>query len=161
MKYSFLVAGALLLASFGPLQQNSAQEKQDKTKAVSTSSSDEIPYNPTAEDLAKKNPVPVTAEGLAEARKLYGYHCAMCHNENGDGKGDLADAMKLKLNDWRNPAVLAGKSDGELFYVVSNGKGKMVGGEGDRTSDKVRWNLVNLVRSFAKKGTEKASETTP
>jgi hypothetical protein len=25
-------------------------------------------------------------------------------------------------------------------------------GEGDRTAEKVRWNFVNLVRSFAKKG---------
>jgi hypothetical protein len=27
----------------------------------------------------------------------------------------------------------------------------MVGGEGDRTKEEVRWNLVNLVRSFGKK----------
>jgi hypothetical protein len=27
----------------------------------------------------------------------------------------------------------------------------MVGGEGDRAKEEVRWNLVNLVRSFGKK----------
>jgi mono/diheme cytochrome c family protein len=166
MKHSFLIAGAFLLASFGlvVVQQNSAQEKQDKPKSTSssTSNSDEVPYNPTPEDLAKKNPVPATPEGLAEAKKLYTYHCAMCHGDNGDGKGDLAADMKLNLSDWRNAATLAAKSDGELFYIVSNGKGKMVGGEGDRTSEKVRWNLVSLVRSFPKKdGTEKAKADTP
>jgi len=32
-------------------------------------------------------------------------------------------------------------------------------GEGDRTPAKMRWNMVNLVRSFAKKGAgEKAKE---
>jgi len=28
--------------------------------------------------------------------------------------------------------------DGELFYIITNGRGKMVGGEGDRTKDEVR-----------------------
>jgi len=41
-------------------------------------------------------------------------------------------------------------TDGELFWIISNGKGKMPG-EGDRTKERVRWNFVNLVRSFVKK----------
>ena len=54
-----------------------------------------------------------------------------------------------------NVSASIGKmTDGELFFVISNGRGKMIGGEGDRTSEKVRWNLVNLVRSFG--GKEKA-----
>ena len=105
-----------------------------------------------AEDAAKKNPVKASAEGMAGAKKLYGYHCAMCHGKDGDGKGDLAADMKLELKDWRNPDSLAKMTDGELFYVITNGRGKMTGGEGDRTKEEVRWNLVNVVRAFAKKG---------
>ena len=109
-----------------------------------------------AEEAARKNPVKPTPEGLAGARKLYGYHCAMCHNINGGGKGELAETMKLQLHDWREASSIANMTDGELFFVITNGKGKMIAGEGDRTSETVRWNLVNLVRSFAKKsGTEK------
>jgi mono/diheme cytochrome c family protein len=104
-----------------------------------------------AEDAAKKNPVKSTPEGMAEARKLFGYHCAMCHGKNGDGKGDLAADMKLQLKDWRDANSLAKMTDGELFYIVTNGRGKMTGGEGDRTKEDVRWNLVNVVRAFAKK----------
>jgi mono/diheme cytochrome c family protein len=148
MKRLLWIPSAILLVSVGMLeaQQNAPQQKSKESK-----NPDEIEYKPTAEDLAKKNPVPPTPEGLAEARKLYGYHCAMCHGEKGEGKGDLAEQMKLQLLDWRDPSVLANRSDGELFYIVSNGKGKMLGGEGDRTTEKVRWNLVSLVRSFAKK----------
>ena len=147
MKNSFLLAGALLVAAFASaaLRQNS----QEKPKE--SANSDEVPFNPTPEDLAKKNPVAPTAEGLAAARKLFGYHCAMCHGEKGDGKGDLAISMKLQLSDWRDPESLAKRTDGELFYIITHGKGKMVGGEGDRTSEKERWNLVSVVRSFAKK----------
>jgi mono/diheme cytochrome c family protein len=104
-----------------------------------------------AEDAAKKNPVKPTPEGMAEAKKLFGYHCAMCHGKNGDGKGDLAADMKLELKDWRDPNSLAKMTDGELFYIITNGRGKMTGGEGDRTKEEVRWNLVNVVRAFAKK----------
>jgi mono/diheme cytochrome c family protein len=108
-----------------------------------------------AEDAAKKNPVKATPEGTAAAKKLFGYHCAMCHGLDGDGKGDLAEEMKLKLKDWRDPNALAKMTDGELFYIVTNGRGKMTGGEGDRTSEQIRWNLVNYVRAFAKKDVEK------
>ena len=111
----------------------------------------ESPAPIPAEDAAKKNPVKPTPEGTAEAKKLYGYHCAMCHGKAGDGKGDLAADMKLELKDWRNPESLAKMTDGELFYIITNGRGKMNGGEGDRTREELRWNLVNVVRAFAKK----------
>jgi mono/diheme cytochrome c family protein len=104
-----------------------------------------------AADVAKKNPVKPTPAGMAEAKKLYGYHCAMCHGKDGDGQGELATDMKLQLNDWRNPDSISKMTDGELFYIITNGRGKMTGGEGDRTKDEVRWNLVSLVHSFAKK----------
>src|SRR5260370_42620124 len=74
----------------------------------------------------------------------------MCHGKTGDGKGDLVADMKLEVRDWGDPGSLEKMTDGELFWVISNGKGKMPG-EGDRTKERIRWNFVNLVRSFAKK----------
>jgi mono/diheme cytochrome c family protein len=141
MRRTLPVVGAILLASFGLsfAKPNATQEKPGSTEPKMT-----------PEDAARKNPVPPTPEGLAEVRKLYGYNCAMCHGKTGDGKGDLAADMKLELRDWRNAPSLENVTDGELFWIISNGKGKMPG-EGDRTKEKVRWNFVNLVRSFAKK----------
>lgn len=141
MHRTLLVLSATLLASFGfsSVQPNSIQEKPSAAESKMT-----------PEEAAKKNPIPSTPEGLAEVRKLFGYNCAMCHGKSGDGKGDLAADMKLELRDWRDPASLEKMTDGELFWIVTNGKGKMPG-EGDRSSEKIRWNFVNLVRSFAKK----------
>jgi mono/diheme cytochrome c family protein len=121
------------------------------TKAKEPQGADTPAPIPSA-DSAKKNPVKPTPESLAAAKKLYGYHCAMCHGENGDGKGELAVQMKLDLHDWRDANSIEKYTDGDLFYIVTNGRGKMTGGEGDRTKEEVRWNLVNLVRSFGKKG---------
>jgi mono/diheme cytochrome c family protein len=141
MQRIFLVLSGMLLASFGfsSAQPNSVQEKPAAAEPKIT-----------PEEAAKKNPVSPTPEGLAEVRKLFGYNCAMCHGKSGDGKGDLAADMKLELRDWRDPSSLEKMTDGELFWIVTNGKGKMPG-EGDRCSEKIRWNFVNLVRSFAKK----------
>jgi hypothetical protein len=60
--------------------------------------------------------------------------------------------MKLTMHDWNDPASLAGKSDGEIFFIITKGKGKMMG-EGDRLPETMRWNMVNLVRSYSKKDT--------
>jgi mono/diheme cytochrome c family protein len=143
MYKAFLVLCAFLLAGMGTARgrQNATQEKPGSAEPTMT-----------PEDVAKKNPVAPTPEGLAEARKLFGYHCAMCHGKVGDGKGDLAQEMKLELHDWRDASSIEKMTDGELFWIISNGRGKMLGGEGDRTPEKMRWNLVNLVRSFGKKG---------
>ena len=141
MRGTLVVLGAFLLASLGI-----SSAKPDLTQEKAGSADSKM----TPEDAAKKNPVASTPEGLAEVRKLYGYNCAMCHGKTGDGKGDLAADMKLELRDWRDANTLEKVTEGELFWIISNGKGKMPG-EGDRTKERVRWNFVNLVRSFAKK----------
>ena len=144
MRRKVFVLGATLLASFGIVSGKQAATQEKPASGEPTM---------TAEDAAKKNPFATpTPEGLAEARKLYGYHCAMCHGKDGDGKGELAVEMKLDLHDWRDASTIEKMTDGELFFIVSNGKGKMLGGEGDRTPEKMRWNLVNVVRAFGKKG---------
>ena len=148
MRRALLFLSAVLLVTFGAAF---AQQKENTQTEVA-------PAPIPADDIAKKNPVKPTAEGLAEARKLYGYHCAMCHGKDGDGKGDLAESMKLQLNDWRNAETISKYTDGALFYIITNGRGKMVGGEGDRTKEETRWNLVNLVRSFGKKTDQPAKQ---
>lgn len=135
-------------ATFAHQQGNSKQTQSAEPAAAP------VPQ----QEVDKKNPVKPTTDGLAEARKLYGYHCAMCHGKDGDGKGDLAEQMKLQLNDWRDPNALSKYTDGALFYIITNGRGKMVGGEGDRTKEEIRWNLVNLVRTFSKKSQEPAKQ---
>ncbi len=139
MRRTIFVASAMFLCGIVFPRPNFTQEKAASTEPKMTE-----------EDTAKKNPIPPTAESLAEARKMFGYNCAMCHGKTGDGKGDLAADMKLELRDWRDPASLEKLTDGELFWIISNGKGKMPG-NGERDKERMRWNYVNLVRSFAKK----------
>ena len=101
------------------------------------------------EAAAKANPVKPTAESLAKGKKMYAIDCAMCHGEKGDGKGDMASDIK-NVTDFTNPDSLKDRTDGELFYVIRNGKGDMPP-EGDRAKNDDIWNMVNYIRSFAKK----------
>jgi hypothetical protein len=139
---AFLLAGCFCVCIAHP---NTPQESSGQSQSPGEE------YKPTPEDIARKNPMKSSPEGLAEARKAFKYDCAMCHGEHGDGKGEIVESMKLTMHDWADPASLAGKTDGELFYIITKGKGKMMG-EGDRQAEKLRWNLVNLVRSMAAKG---------
>jgi mono/diheme cytochrome c family protein len=103
-----------------------------------------------AEAARMVNPVKPTPESQTHAKKMYGYDCAMCHGESGNGKGDLVGDMKLTLKDYTDPAALKDLTDGQIFYIIKNGKGQMPG-EGDRAKTDDMWNMVIYVRSLAKK----------
>jgi mono/diheme cytochrome c family protein len=126
-------------------QQESTQEKPKETPPATA--------EPAAKSTGagKKNPVAPTPEALAASKKFFGYDCAMCHGPSGDGKGDMVESMKLTMKDWRDPASLEGMSDGEIYEVITKGKGKMTG-EGDRMTPDQVWKMVNYVRALAKKG---------
>ena len=106
-------------------------------------------YKIPPDDAARVNPVKPSEESLAKGKKLYVIDCAMCHGETGNGKGDLASDIK-NVTDFTNPDALKNRTDGQLFYVIRKGKGDMPL-ESDRAKDSDIWNLVNYIRSLAKK----------
>ena len=136
-----LILSALLLLEFSA----SAQEGKTTPKAAARAD-----YTIPIGAARQVNPVKPTPESIARGKNWYGYDCAMCHGTNGDGKGEVAKDMKLKISDFSNPAALKERTDGELFYIIKNGKGRMPP-EGDRTKPDEIWDLVNYIRSFAKK----------
>jgi mono/diheme cytochrome c family protein len=150
MRIIVRVVSALVLLCFAVSAQE--ESKPAATAAATTAAADfKIPP-----DAAKApNPVKPTPTSLAQGKKMYGFDCALCHGKDGDGKGDLAADMNLKLADYRDSAALKDMTDGEMFYIIKNGKGQMTG-EADRVKPEEIWNLVNYVRSLSKR-----SATTP
>jgi mono/diheme cytochrome c family protein len=102
------------------------------------------------EGANRKNPVESSPDSIAEGKQWYGIECSMCHGKEGDGKGELAQDMKWNLRDWRDSSALQGFTDGELFQIISKGKGQMAGEE-ERMKPEQTWHMVNYIRSFAKK----------
>jgi len=137
MRTAFVVL-TLVLAELGGWQesQKPAEAKAGEVKKA---------------DAAKlENPVKATPDSIAAGKKSYGVDCAMCHGKEGAGDGDLGADMKLKLKDYRDPAALKDMTDGDMYDIILKGKGQMTGEEG-RLKDTQIWNVVNYVRSIAKK----------
>ncbi len=122
----------------------SAQQTQTPPKAAVS------PYAAIPVEAARQpNPVKSSPESLARAKKWWTIDCAMCHGKDGDGKGDLAADIKLKIADFTDPATLKDRTDGEIFYIIKNGHQDMPP-EGQRIKPEENWDLVNYVRSLSK-----------
>ncbi len=134
----------ILLAALVVAWALEAQQPQTPAKAAPPAE-----YKIPPEAAKEANPVKPTPESLAKGKKFYGMDCAMCHGDKGDGKGDLASDMK-GVTDFTDPEALKGRTDGELFYMTRQGKGDMPP-EGDRAKNDDVWNMVNYIRSLAKK----------
>jgi mono/diheme cytochrome c family protein len=96
------------------------------------------------------NPVKPTAESQAFAKKMYGFDCAVCHGEKGDGKGDLAAEQKPPMKDWTGGDALSSITDQQMYDLIVKGKGNMPG-EGARLKPDQVWNMAIYVRALAKK----------
>lgn len=112
---------------------------------------------PSAEDLARKNPVRATRESIETGRKFFDSQCTMCHGEKGDGKGDLAVARGWHAADFTDTKAMKEKTDGELFFVLTKGRGHMPGQE-NRLKEEQKWHIVNFIRSLAAPSNEKPRE---
>jgi mono/diheme cytochrome c family protein len=139
-RFSLVLPALFLIATALPAQQSSAPSTQ---KAPTYEA---IPV----EAARQANPVKASPESLTRAKKWWTLDCAMCHGADGNGKGETAVDMKLKLADFTDPATLKDRTDGEIFYIIKNGHNDMPA-EGARIKPEENWDLVNYVRSLAKK----------
>jgi mono/diheme cytochrome c family protein len=99
------------------------------------------------------NPVPPTAQNLAAAEAIYADRCARCHGDRGAGDGSDASLYKPLPASLTDDTVRQ-TSDGELFWKIGKGRRPMPGYESELTAEQ-RWQLVNLLRTFAAQPTAK------
>ena len=105
--------------------------------------------NPEAARI--KNPVTTTPESIDAGKQIFRRYCASCHGttaEGGSGSDLIPAAPDLTDSEWKH-----GSTDGEIFYVTKNGVPPELNMEpwGDRIKDTDIWNVVNYLRSLAKK----------
>lgn len=139
-RIAFLHSALVLVAVALPAQQ-AASPPTPKADAYA---------NLPADAAKQQNPVKATPESLTRGKKWWTMDCAMCHSANGDGKGETASDMKLTMADLSDPATLKNRTDGEIFYVIKDGIPDMPP-EGPRVKTGENWDLVNYVRSLARK----------
>lgn len=102
-----------------------------------------------ARDLT--NPVESNAQSQELGSRLFAVNCAVCHGPNGDGTGRVAGYFRAANApapaDLRREDIKA-RTDGELFWIISNGFGEYMPPFGDLITPEQRWALVVHIRQL-------------
>ena len=98
-------------------------------------------------ERGRKNPVSDTPEVIERGQRVFASQCTMCHGTRGDGQGDLVERLRLTMPDFTSVETQAGRTDGELFYILSKGHGSMPGQEG-RLKAEERWSMIRYIRTL-------------
>jgi mono/diheme cytochrome c family protein len=102
-----------------------------------------------AAEARKKNPVAVNGSSLAAGQKIYLKRCLACHGRTGNGDGPDAVDLGIHPAKLSDPGVRE-EADGELFWKITIGK-KPMPNYGTRLSPTDRWNVINYLRTLAKR----------
>ncbi|MDT0648393.1 cytochrome c [Zunongwangia sp. F260] len=109
------------------------------------------PYENDAEGYASakanlQNPLPYTEDNLAAGQQLYTIYCAVCHGDDGDGQGILAEREKIlgvPAYDDAGRAI----TEGSVYHVMYYGLNNM-GSYASQTSIEERWLIDHYVMSL-------------
>src|SRR2546423_3847499 len=102
-----------------------------------------------AAEARKKNPVAVSESSLAAGQKIYLKRCVACHGKTGNGDGPNAADLGIHPAKLSDPAIRT-QTDGELFWKIMVGK-KPIPSYATRLSPIDRWNVINYLRSLARR----------
>ena len=98
-------------------------------------------------DKAKSSPFAFNTSTVKEGKAIYDMSCLSCHGN--PGQGNFLKGLTPTIADL-GTAVVQNKSDGEIFYNISEGNAIMPKFK-TTLPEKDRWNLVSYIRSFNSK----------
>lgn len=109
------------------------------------------PFKFPPETANLRSPMESTPSSISGGDRVYhGSNCAVCHGHDGNGRGYMSGASNFNCRNWKEPSSLANYTDGELYYIIGKGKGRMPGYEGHFHPQEV-WMMVEYIRALAKK----------
>jgi mono/diheme cytochrome c family protein len=98
-------------------------------------------------NFVEVNPMPITAALLKRGQQRFTINCSPCHGQLADGNGITkkigAMAVVANLHDKR----IVEMGDGELFYVITNGR-NLMGGYGPNITVEDRWAIIAYLRAL-------------
>jgi mono/diheme cytochrome c family protein len=121
--------------------------------AANAAEAHKIPTAPP-EFLALENPIgkdQMDKKFLKKAARLYKRKCKSCHGVDGDGNGPKAETIEIKPAAFSKPGYLAGRKDGQLYWIIMNGsEGTEMEPKGPKTranlSEREVWTLITYIR---------------
>ena len=98
-------------------------------------------------NFVEVSPLSITAALMERGRQRFTINCSPCHGQLADGNGITkkigAMAVVANLHDKR----LVEMTDGELFYVITNGRNNM-GAYGPNVTIQDRWAIIAYLRAL-------------
>jgi mono/diheme cytochrome c family protein len=140
-----LLAGVAAIVGVGALAMGgiSARQEPGRLEMAAASKLRSLAIPASAKDA--RNPVPASAEAIAEGLEHFADHCAICHANDGSGDTEIGKSMYPRVPDMRK-AETQNLTDGELFYIIENGvklTGMPAWGHEDANDN---WKLVHFIR---------------
>jgi mono/diheme cytochrome c family protein len=93
------------------------------------------------------NPLPITEELMKRGQQRFTINCSPCHGATAEGNGITrkigAMAVVANLHDKR----IVEMADGELFFVISNGR-NLMGSYGANVTVQDRWAIIAYLRAL-------------
>jgi len=101
------------------------------------------------EPQALSNPVPPDEVSLRRGRLLFGFHCAVCHGQLGEGDGSIVEHWGEEA---RRPVDLtqarfAQYPDATLYRIISQGLGAMPPLR-ENLTEREHWDVINSVHTL-------------
>ncbi|HEY3322327.1 MAG TPA: c-type cytochrome [Planctomycetota bacterium] len=110
---------------------------------------EQTPWVAPARAAKKANPIAADAQSMARGKQLFTKNCLSCHGETGRGDGPAAKDLERHPGNLSDPKMFE-QSDGALFWKITEGNKPMLSFEKTLTPEE-RWDVVNYVRTLAKK----------
>jgi len=127
-----------------------------RSTPIQTASGDVFPYEDSpvntgrvtgTTNFVENNAMPITMELLKRGQQRFTINCSPCHGALGDGNGITkkigAMAVVANLHDKR----IAELADGELFFVITNGR-NLMGAYGANVTVQDRWAIIAYLRAL-------------
>jgi len=92
------------------------------------------------------NPLKVTDQLMARGQQRFQIYCSPCHGLQGDGNGVVKNFGLATTRSLHEPRIVQ-MGDGEIFYVISNGRNTMMP-YASQIPVEDRWAVVAYVRAF-------------
>jgi mono/diheme cytochrome c family protein len=98
-------------------------------------------------NFVETNPLPITAAMLKRGQQRFSINCAPCHGKLADGNGITKKIGAMLIVANLHDARMVEMTDGELFYVITNGRNNM-GAYGPNVTVEDRWAIVAYLRAL-------------
>jgi len=91
------------------------------------------------------NPIPASAESLAQGEYLYQMNCLVCHGKQGRGDGPVGLKFVAKSPVDLHEKYTQDQADGQLFFTLTRGRNRMPFYR-DALNVEERWHVINYLK---------------